>query len=105
VLAIVERDHQVTQERINAARGIVPMTLEQARQVVEAVLDIRPEPAPLPCQAETWSWDHFNQEQVDGYWIVCDLRGPHDEHKDEHTGLTWVDQASSVTETYAEGSP
>lgn len=42
-----------------------------------------------PCSAETWSWDHFTPEQMDGYWITCDLQGPHDEHKDEHTGLTW----------------
>ncbi len=34
----------VTRDRINAARGIVPMTLEQARQVVRAVLDLRYEP-------------------------------------------------------------
>lgn len=45
---------------------------------------------PEACRAETWSWEHFTDEQMDGYWIVCDLQGPHDEHKDEHTGLTWT---------------
>jgi hypothetical protein len=26
---------------------------------------------------------------LDSYWIRCTLQGTHDEHKDEHTGLTW----------------
>jgi len=41
------------------------------------------------CTEDTWSWEHFNDQQTDGYWITCDRTGPHDEHKDEHTGLTW----------------
>jgi hypothetical protein len=45
--------------------------------------------APVPCREETWSWDHFTPEQVDSYPIRCTLQGPHDEHEDEHTGLTW----------------
>lgn len=36
---------RATQDQINAARGIVPMTLEEARQVVRAVLDMRYVPA------------------------------------------------------------
>jgi hypothetical protein len=57
----------------------------------DELIDLRAAAAPSPqeCQEETWSGDHFTPEQADGYWIVCDLRGPHDEHKDEHTGLTW----------------
>lgn len=51
----------------------------------------------VPCQAETRSWDHFTPEQMDSYWIRCTLWGPHDEHKDEHTGLTWVDQDKAAT--------
>lgn len=47
-----------------------------------------------PCPAETRSWDHFRPEQVDSYWITCDLLGPHDEHEDEHTGLTWRDPST-----------
>lgn len=44
-------------------------------------------------------WENFmgdredNDEQADGYWSTCDLRGPHDRHKDEHTGLTWTTTA------------
>lgn len=45
------------------------------------------------CTAETRSWDHFTPEQADSYWIRCTLSGPHDEHKDEHTGLTWRSEA------------
>lgn len=41
------------------------------------------------CAEETRSWDHFTPEQMDSYWIRCTLSGPHDEHKDENTGLTW----------------
>jgi len=47
-----------------------------------------------PCSAETYSWDHFRPEQVDSYWITCDVLGPHDEHQDEHTGLTWRDPST-----------
>lgn len=43
-----------------------------------------------PCREETPSWRHFTPEQMDSYWIRCTLQGPHDEHKDEHTGLTWT---------------
>ncbi len=46
-------------------------------------------PPPAECSAETYSWWHFIPEKLDGYWIRCTLQGPHDEHKDEHTGLTW----------------
>lgn len=42
-----------------------------------------------PCDAETWSWDHFRDWQVDPYWIRCKALGPHDEHEDSDTGLTW----------------
>lgn len=51
-------------------------------------------PPPAQCEAETRSWDHFTPEQMDSYWIRCMLSGPHDEHEDENTGLTWKDQAS-----------
>lgn len=54
-----------------------------------AVLFRRPWSATAECDEETWSLDHFNAEQADGYWIRCDLLGPHDKHKDKHTGLTW----------------
>lgn len=46
-------------------------------------------PAPVACDEETWSWEHFTHQQADGYWIRCDVLGQHDVHKDEHTGLTW----------------
>ncbi len=45
------------------------------------------------CDEETLSWDHFTPEQVDRYWIRCTLLGQHDQHKDEHTGLTWRTEA------------
>jgi hypothetical protein len=51
-----------------------------------------------PCMAETWSWKHFTPEQVDGYLIRCSLQGQHDEHKDEHTGLTWRTTSPKPTE-------
>lgn len=54
-----------------------------------AVLFRRPWAATTECDEETWSLDHFTADQTDGYWIRCDVLGPHDVHKDEHTGLTW----------------
>lgn len=42
-----------------------------------------------PCDAETWSWDHFRDSQVDPYWIRCKALGPHEEHEDSDAGLTW----------------
>jgi len=41
------------------------------------------------CPAETWSWWHFTDQQVDAYWIRCTLTGRHEEHEDENTGLCW----------------
>lgn len=49
----------------------------------------RAEAEPQPCTEETHSWQHFTAEQADSYWIRCTLQGPHDEHKDANTGLTW----------------
>jgi hypothetical protein len=44
-----------------------------------------------PCAAEIHSWERFTSEQVDSYWIRCTLTGPHREHEDSNTGLTWTD--------------
>lgn len=49
-----------------------------------------------PCEEETWSWWHFTPDQVDPYWIRCTLAGPHDEHEDENTGLTWVPERPAL---------
>lgn len=54
------------------------------------LLDTPNEDAAQQCQAETRSWDHFRPEQIDSYWIRCTQWGPHDRHKDGHTGLTWT---------------
>lgn len=61
--------------------------------IVERDWILQPNPAPrvpAQCSEETWSWAHFNPGQLDAYWIRCTLQGPHGEHKDEHTGLTWT---------------
>lgn len=43
-----------------------------------------------PCYEEVWSWDHFDpNSDMDAYWIRCTQLGPHDEHEDANTGLTW----------------
>ena len=42
-----------------------------------------------PCDAEIWSWEIFQPEQVDPYWMRCHLLGPHDEHENSETGATW----------------
>lgn len=67
------------------------LTLGDFNALRDELIELRAATAPQPqeCTAETWSWEHFNQDQVDGYWIRCTLKGPHGEHEDEHTGLTW----------------
>ncbi len=44
---------------------------------------------PKQCEETVWSSRFFPADAVDAYWITCDRRGDHDEHEDEHTGLTW----------------
>jgi hypothetical protein len=68
----------------------------QVRMLAEAGV-VAADGAPQECREETHSWRHFTAEQVDSYWIRCTLAVPHDEHKDEHTGLTWVSQAMRDT--------
>ena len=46
-----------------------------------AVLFRRPWAATAECDQATLS---------DGNWLTCDVTGPHDVHKLEHTGLTWT---------------
>lgn len=50
------------------------------------------------CEAETWSWWHFRDGQVDGYWIRCTAPLPHDEHEDSDTGLRWRDPVADDSE-------
>lgn len=45
------------------------------------------------CSAEIHSWERFTPEQVDSYYIRCTVRGPHMQHEDAHTGLTWRAEA------------
>jgi hypothetical protein len=56
----------------------------------------REDAEPQPREAETHSWRHFNAEQADSYWIRCTLQGPHDEHEDANTGLTWRSNEESA---------
>jgi hypothetical protein len=94
VLAIVERDQagpcQVELHMlVNGPATPCELRHGHLGDHVSGVTRWRERPA-TPCQEETYSWDHFTAEQVDAYWIRCTLQGPHDEHKDEHTGLTWT---------------
>lgn len=43
-----------------------------------------------PCTSEVWSMDYYRDGQVDPYWIRCNALGPHVEHEDANTGLTWT---------------
>jgi hypothetical protein len=42
-----------------------------------------------PCGEELHSWDYFRPEQVDSYWMRCDLTGQHLEHENSDTGAHW----------------
>ncbi len=42
-----------------------------------------------PCSDGMSSWDYFTPDQVDLYWMTCDLEGPHEVHENSHTGARW----------------
>lgn len=45
-----------------------------------------------PCDAEMHTLDYFRgHEDIDSYWMRCDLIGPHEEHENSHTGAKWRD--------------
>lgn len=45
-----------------------------------------------PCDAEMHTFDYFkSHHDIDGYWMRCDLIGPHEEHENSHTGAKWRD--------------
>lgn len=41
------------------------------------------------CDEWIHTWDVFRPEQIDSYWMHCDLLGPHDVHHNRETGATW----------------
>lgn len=75
-LKSLRRPGGVTHDRINAVLGIVPMTIEDARQVIRAVLDLRHEPAPPAspfrdrCQPED-GWCRVNARELPAGAIVA----------------------------------
>lgn len=85
---------QVSKWRRGLVEPTVPLLLRLATAAGFQLTFAPEEDEPArACTEETRSWDHFTQEQTDSYWIRCTLSGPHDEHKDEHTGLTWRSEA------------
>jgi hypothetical protein len=43
------------------------------------------------CRSEIWSWDYFRHQQVDPYWMRCQLAGPHKEHENTDTEARWTE--------------
>lgn len=87
-------DAIITAARVLVARDLSPSAVREAladlRQDEDVAALLAAEAAvSAACKEEVWSWDHFRDSQVDGYWIRCSLTGPHLEHEDSHTGLTW----------------
>ena len=73
-----------------------PVSERIAKRILEEagpqLLEIRDEEERIAhedCGEQLFSWDYFKQNQVDGYWMSCDLLGPHDEHENSHTGAKW----------------
>jgi hypothetical protein len=84
------------EEALDLACYLRQAIAERVHETRDAPSGLRPAPSAEPdeqCSAETRSWDHYTPEQSDSYWIRCTLWGAHGMHKDEHTGLTWVDKA------------
>jgi hypothetical protein len=84
----------------DCARGhLVAVVVDGGEELAERIvrglhlLELSEAPEPEQCTAEVHSWDHFRPEQMDSYWIRCTMWGPHDDHEDEHTGLTWRTEA------------
>lgn len=67
----------------------------QAKALADAGLLRETTASAEPCDAETWSMDHYRDGQVDRYWIRCTQLGPHTEHEDSNTGLTWPREAET----------
>lgn len=74
---------EIAQDIVAAMRVVGRLLAEQPEAVRERSQDA------WQCPAETWSWWHFTDQQVDAYWIRCTLLGRHEEHEDENTGLCW----------------
>jgi hypothetical protein len=62
----------------------------QAAMLAEAGLLREATDSAEPCTSEVWSMDYYRDGQVDPYWIRCNAIGPHVEHEDANTGLTWT---------------
>lgn len=71
-----------------ALEAAAPLIVTRDREIHAAASE--------PCDAETWSMDHFRDGQVDPYWIRCKALGPHDEHEDSDTGLKWPRDAEAA---------
>jgi hypothetical protein len=63
---------------------LAPLIVARDQEVSAAAAD--------PCDSEVWSTDYFGQH-FDRYWIRCNRLGPHTEHEDANTGLTWKETA------------
>lgn len=81
----------------DAGESLYPVSEDLAKHILAeagpqllAIRDAAEQSASEPCEAELHSWVVFKPEQdVDSYWMRCDLLGPHDEHKNSHTGAKW----------------
>lgn len=71
------------------------LAAHQAAMLAEAGLLREETVSADPCNAEVWSMDHYRDGQVDPYWIRCTQLGPHTEHEDSNTGLTWAREAET----------
>ena len=70
--------------------AIARQRLVEAADALEAASSqAAPEGDDEPCGDELWSWDYFQPEQVDPYWM-CHRLGPHEEHKNSETGAHWA---------------
>ena len=93
----IEAVQRLAQAVIDASGEDAHEAVHEDLATVEAVLrhvpveggDEAPEHDDEPCSAELWSWDYFNDQQVDPYWMRCHKVGAHDEHENSETGATW----------------
>lgn len=100
-------DTKVSQSGTGRNDTFSGLAKHQAAMLAEAGVLREATDSAEPCN-QVASMDYYRDGQVDPYWIRCNAIGPHVEHEDANTGLTWTtddpEQAQIATQEPA-GEP
>jgi len=90
VLALAAGEDPIRLVNLGQNSAVWKICSAQADALAEAGLLREAADSAEPCTSEVWSMDYYRDGQVDPYWIRCNAIGPHTEHEDANTGLTWT---------------